>query len=98
LLVKLPVPELSDVCEPEITGFAVVPQHTPLAVTVAPPSFVIEPPVVAELIVISVTLAVVNVGMTGSFLQPVINTIPKIRKTKNKIVVILFIIAIIYIY
>jgi hypothetical protein len=28
----------------------------------------------------------------------VINTIPKIRKTKNKIVVILFIIAIIYIY
>ena len=92
MLVKLPVPELSDVCEPEITGFAVVPQHTPLALTVAPPSFVIEPPAVAELIVISVTDAVVNVGITTSFLQLLIIIIPNNKLKNAKKTVILFII------
>ena len=69
-----------------------VPQHTPLAVTAAPPSFVIEPPVVAELMVISVIDVVVKVGITTSFLQLLIIIIPNNKLTKAKNAVILFII------
>jgi hypothetical protein len=92
LLVKLPVPLSSVVCDPEIVGLAVVPQHTPRAVTAAPPSFEIRPPEVAELTVIFVTAVVVNVGITLSFLQLLINTVPKNRKTKIKRPTILFMI------
>jgi hypothetical protein len=51
LLVKVPLPEASDVLEPAIVGAVVVAQQTPLAVTASPPSFVITPPLVAEVIV-----------------------------------------------
>jgi hypothetical protein len=74
-------------------GLAVVPQHTPRAVTAAPPSFEITPPVVPELTVIFVTALVVKVGITGSFLQLLIIIIPNISKTKTKRAAIFFILT-----
>ena len=59
---KLPVPDPACVCEPEIVGFAVGPQHTPRSVTVAPPSEVTFPPAVALVVVIEVTAEVVTEG------------------------------------
>jgi hypothetical protein len=50
-----------------------VPQQTPLAVTSAPPSFEIEPPLVIEFTVIFVAGLVVRIGKDGSFLQLLIN-------------------------
>ncbi len=62
LLVKLPLPVPSVVCEPASVGLGLVPQHTPLAVTVPPPSAVTLPPDTADIAVIEVTDAVVTVG------------------------------------
>jgi hypothetical protein len=63
LLTKTPVPVLLDVVfVAPITGFKVVAQQTPLAVTVAPPSAVTFPPETAVVNVIPVTAAVVTVG------------------------------------
>ena len=45
-----------------IVGLAVVDQTTPLAVIEAPPSAVILPPEVAEVVVKALMLAVVSVG------------------------------------
>jgi len=59
---KLPVPEPSCVCDPEISGFAVNPQHKPRSVTVAPPSDVTFPPPAALVDVIDVTAEVVTEG------------------------------------
>jgi hypothetical protein len=95
LLVKLPAPLSSDVCDPEIAGLEVVPQHTPRAVTAAPPSFEIIPPVVPELTVIFVTVVVVKVGITSSFLQLSIIAIPINKQTKTKRGTIFFILTII---
>ena len=95
MLVKLPTPLASDVCEPEIVGLEVVPQHTPRSVTAAPPSFVITPPLVPEFTVIFVIALVVNVGITGSFLQLSITAIPIKKPTKTKSGTILFIMIII---
>jgi hypothetical protein len=47
LLVKTPVPVPSEVLESAIVGLAVVLQQTPLAVTMADPSKVTLPPLVA---------------------------------------------------
>jgi hypothetical protein len=93
LLAKLPIPVPLVVCEPVMTGLAVVPQHTPRAVTAALPSLVIEPPLVTELMVIFVTAVVVKVGITGSFLQLLIKTLPNIRHTKTKGAINLFILT-----
>ena len=60
-LVKLPVPDPSVVRKSDSVGFSAVLQQTPRAVTDAPPSSVISPPLVAELYVISVTDDVVTV-------------------------------------
>jgi len=66
-LVKLPVPVPSVVLVlNEIVGFADVLQHTPRAVTVAPPSLVILPPLVAVVLVIEDAAVVVRVGTTGA--------------------------------
>jgi hypothetical protein len=73
-----------------MAGLEVVAQHTPRAVTAAPPSFVIRPPVVPELIVMSVTAVVVKVG-TSSFLQLTIIVIPINKLTKIKRSIIFFI-------
>jgi hypothetical protein len=44
-----------------------------------PPSLVITPPEVAELIVMFVASVVVKVGITGSFLQLSKRTVPEIK-------------------
>jgi len=44
LLMKLPVPLPSFVCEPAIVGLGEVLQQTPLSVIVPPPSEIILPP------------------------------------------------------
>ena len=67
-LEKAPVPVPSEVfVESEIVGEVVVElQHTPLAVTVTPPSLVIFPPLIAEFVVILVTAVVeLNVGVVN---------------------------------
>ena len=62
LLVKLPVPLPSVVWLSAVVGFCEVLQHTPRAVTVAPPSEVTLPPQVAEVSVTLLTAAVVTEG------------------------------------
>ena len=66
MVVKEPVPVPSEVLLLAIVGLPEVFQQTPLAVTVAPPSFVTEPPPEAEVWVIPVTVLVVTVGRTIS--------------------------------
>ena len=94
MLVKLPVPVPSDVWEPPTVGFEVVLQHTPRAVTVAPPSFDIKPPLVTEIAVLLVKTVVVRVGITASFLQLSIIAIPAVMHTKTRRGIILFILKI----
>ena len=53
------------VLELEVVGFDVVLQHTPLAVTDAPPSFVTFPPLLAEDEVIDEIAVVVTDGGFG---------------------------------
>ena len=65
LLVKLPVPLPLVVWLLLTVGFCEVLQHTPRAVTVAPPSEVTFPPHVADVAVILLTVLVVNVGATA---------------------------------
>jgi hypothetical protein len=84
LLIKLPTPLSSEVCEPVIVGLSEEPQHTPRAVTAAPPSFVITPPLVAVVVVMADTVVVVKVGITASFLQLLITTTAIIKQTKTK--------------
>ena len=65
LLVKTPVPVPSVVVfVAPITGFAVVAQQIPLAVTAPPPSAVIFPPEIAVVNVIPVTVVVLRVATT----------------------------------
>jgi hypothetical protein len=78
------------VCEPLTVGLLEVPQQTPLTVTASPPSFVITPPLEAELMVTSDWVVVVKVGIEVSFLQLFINTAPKHKSTKTKEAIILF--------
>jgi hypothetical protein len=52
--------------------------------------------VVPELTVILVTALVVKVGITGSFLQLLINTVPEIKQTKTRKTITLFILTFIY--
>lgn len=63
-LVKLPIPVPSVVLvDKAMVGFAVVLQQTPRAVTVAPPSLLMLPPLVAVVLVMAVTAVVVIVGI-----------------------------------
>jgi hypothetical protein len=64
LLVKIPVPVPSVVLLLEVVGLAEVPQQTPLSMTVAPPSEVTFPPLVAVVDVVAVVVPVVTVGGT----------------------------------
>jgi hypothetical protein len=58
---------------PAIVGLAVVAQQTPLAVTGEKPSAVTFPPVVADVVVIAVTAAVVTVAAIGAVVVNVIS-------------------------
>ena len=62
LLVKLPVPVPLLVVKLAVVGLVLVDQHTPLAVTAAPPSSVTFPPEAADVWVIALITAVVTVG------------------------------------
>ena len=62
LLVKLPAPVPLLVLLLAVVGFGVVLQHTPLADTVAPPSEVTFPPLVAVVCVIFDAAVVVITG------------------------------------
>jgi hypothetical protein len=63
LLAKLPVPLPSVVFVFKATvGLLLVLQHTPLAVTAAPPSLVILPPLLAVVLAILVIVVVLKVG------------------------------------
>ena len=62
LLTKVPVPLPSVVWLPAVVGFDDVLQHTPLTVTVAPPSEVTLPPLVAVVWVILVAGVVITVA------------------------------------
>ncbi len=62
-LVKLPVPVPFDVLLLLMVGLTDVLQHTPLAVTEAPPSEVTFPPLVALVDVMDDTAVVVTVGV-----------------------------------
>ena len=62
LLVKMPGPDPSVVLGSEVVGLADVLQHTPLAVTEAPPSDVTLPPELAVVEVMLDTAVVVTVG------------------------------------
>jgi hypothetical protein len=64
LLVKIPVPVPSVVLLLAVVGLTEVPQHTPLAVTEAPPSDVTFPPLVAVVDVVAIVVPVVTVGGT----------------------------------
>jgi hypothetical protein len=67
LLVKAPVPVPSLVLVlSAIVGLVVVPHTTPRAVTAAPPSEVIFPPLVAVVWVMLLTVVVVSVGKVGA--------------------------------
>ena len=61
-LIKTPVPVPSVVWFPVATGFTVVAQHTPRAVTVAPPSAVTFPPEEAVVERMDAGVVVVTVG------------------------------------
>ena len=62
-LEKMPGPDPSVVLGSEVVGLAEVLQHTPLAITEAPPSDVTLPPEVAVVEVMLETAAVVTVGV-----------------------------------
>ncbi len=63
-LVNVPMPVPSVVLvDKAMVGFAVVLQQTPRAVTGAPPSVLITPPLVAVVFVMAVIVVVVMVGM-----------------------------------
>jgi hypothetical protein len=57
-------------------------QHTPRAVTSAPPLEVTLPPVEADVVVTPETAVVVKVGISASFLQPE-NVIVQAAKNSN---------------
>ena len=63
-LVNVPIPvPLVVLVGKAIVGFGVVLQQTPRAVTAAPPSVLIVPPLLAVVFVIAVTAVVVIMGM-----------------------------------
>ena len=66
LLTNTPVPLPSVVWLSAIVGLELILQHTPLAVTVAPPSDVTFPPLVAVVVVMFVTVVVVKVGKVAN--------------------------------
>ena len=69
LLLKLPMPFPSLVRLSKMVGFVLKLQHTPLAVTVAPPLLVISPPQLAVVCVVLEIEAVVNTGSVAGWVE-----------------------------
>ena len=63
----MPVPDPSVVELSAVVGLVLVDQHTPFAVTAAPPSSVIFPPDTADVNVIELTAVVASVGTWRSW-------------------------------
>ena len=72
-LVNTSVPVPSVVILFAIVGFVVNPQQTPLAVTGAPPSLVIFPPLVAVVCAIEDAAVVVRIGTVAGFVVKLIS-------------------------
>ena len=68
-LVKEPVPVPSDVLLFAVVGFCAVLQHTPFAVTVAPPSDVIFPPDAAVVCVTEEAAVVLGTGTAADVVK-----------------------------
>jgi hypothetical protein len=82
-LANAPVPVPSVVWLPLITGFVVVLQQTPRAVTVEPPSELILPPLAAVVLVIDVGAVVVSVGaMADGLVGPPFSTLISFSQPK----------------
>ena len=73
LLVKLPMPEPFVVLLFAVVGLPEVFQHTPLAVTEAPPLLAMFPPLDAEISVILVIATVERVGIVVVVVADVVN-------------------------
>ena len=86
-LENMPVPVLSAVLVLNaVVGPVVVLQHTPRAVTVAPPALVIFPPLVAAACVIADAAVVVIIGGVGlSFLHECVKEIERINRITPEI-------------
>jgi hypothetical protein len=78
-LVKIPVPVPSTVLLSKVVGLVVVLQQTPRAVTKAPPSAPTVPPLLAVVVVISITAAVAERTGKKVLLSPV-ERIPEIPR------------------
>jgi hypothetical protein len=76
--VPVPLPTVTFV--PVLIGSDDVEYKTPRSVTVAPPSLVTFPPVVADVWVIAETLAVVTTGRVGFFSQELRHSIELIAR------------------
>jgi hypothetical protein len=91
LLVKLPVPVPSEVWLSLVVGLADVLQHTPLAVTDAPPLEVTFPPLDALLNVIEDTVVVVTVGVVAVAVQVTVRvSVPVLSAASREVTVIMF--------
>ncbi len=85
-LVNTPEPLPSVVLELPVVGFDDVLQHTPRAVTFAPPLSVMFPPLVAELVVISIISSVVKTGIEFTIVS--VFLVQRIANTSNKLKII----------
>ena len=74
----MPVVPASVVLESEIVGFALVLQHTPLAVIALPPSLVMFPPLMAvvDVILVAAVVAAIVGGVTVAALPIIFLHIP----------------------
>ena len=72
VLVKAPVPDPSVVWLSLIIGVPEVFQHTPRALTLAPPSDKIDPPLLAVVCVIAETAVVVSIGNAALVVEKLI--------------------------
>jgi hypothetical protein len=85
-LINSPVPRLSNVLFSEMVGFADTLQHMPRAITFAPPSLLMFPPLLQEVAVIDEILVVIKIGRVGlSFLHEEIKKIDKNNRVNLEI-------------
>ena len=76
LLTNIPVPVPSEVWESAVVGVWLVLQQTPRAVTVAPPSEVMFPPLVAVVAAILEAAVVVRIGIVVAERVTKVSSVP----------------------